>query len=133
MYIVVINPVTAQFTASPLTGYGPLTVTFTDQSATTDCTLTSWQWSFGDGMTSTQQNPTHIYSHPGVYTVRLTTGTGVYTDTETKMGYASVIPPSGPRAITYILRQAQDRRMTGCLTIRLPDHSTTRLLDHPTT
>ena len=114
-YITVTNPVNTQFTASPLTGYGLLTVTFTDQSVTTYGTLTSWQWSLGDGTTSTQQNLTHLYSHVGAYTVRLTTGTGVYTDTETKLGYVNVVPPKGPRVITYILRQAQDRRMTGCI------------------
>ncbi len=64
-------------------------------------TLNAWQWSFGDGYTGTQQNPTHIYSHAGMYAVRLTTGTGVYTDTETKTEYVTVIPPSGPRVITY--------------------------------
>jgi PKD repeat protein len=75
----VTNPVNTQFTASPLSGYGPLTVTFTDQSVTTYGTLNSWQWSFGDSPSaSTQQNPTHVYSHIGAYTVRLTTGTGVY-------------------------------------------------------
>ena len=79
-------------------------------------TLNSWLWSFGDGPSaSTQQNPTHVYSQPGAYTVRLTAGAGTFTDTETKMGYVSVIPLSGPRVITYILRQAQDRRMTGCI------------------
>jgi len=87
--------------SSPLSGYGPLTATFTDQSTTTYGTLTSWLWSFGDGVTSTQQNPMHVYSHMGAYTVRLTTGTGVYTDTETKPGCVTVNPPSGPRVITY--------------------------------
>ncbi len=32
---------------------------------------TSWQWDFGDGNTSTQQNPLHIYSASGTYTVTL--------------------------------------------------------------
>ncbi len=33
---------------------------------------TSWQWHFGDGASSTQSNPTHIYSTPGVFDVSLT-------------------------------------------------------------
>jgi hypothetical protein len=38
---------------------------------------TSWVWSFGDGHTSTQRNPTHVYSTAGTYTVTLTaTGDG---------------------------------------------------------
>ncbi|WP_343703411.1 PKD domain-containing protein [Chitinophaga sp.] len=31
-----------------------------------------WQWSFGDGATSTEQHPVHVYAAPGLYTVRLT-------------------------------------------------------------
>jgi PKD repeat protein len=33
---------------------------------------TSWGWAFGDGGTSTQQNPTHVYKSRGTFTVRLT-------------------------------------------------------------
>ena len=32
----------------------------------------SWQWSFGDGSSSTEQNPMHTYGTPGHYTVLLT-------------------------------------------------------------
>ena len=35
-------------------------------------TIVYWSWSFGDGGSSTQQNPTHTYQHPGVYYVCLT-------------------------------------------------------------
>ncbi len=41
---------------------------FTDQSIGAD----EWNWNFGDGTTSTQQNPTHIYAASGTYTVSLT-------------------------------------------------------------
>ena len=33
---------------------------------------TSWSWAFGDGGTSTQQNPAHVYQSRGTFTVRLT-------------------------------------------------------------
>ncbi len=46
----------------------PLTVYFTDASTGP---VTSWQWNFGDGTTSTSRNPTHIYG-AGVFTVILT-------------------------------------------------------------
>lgn len=59
----------ASFTASPMTGKAPLPVSFTDTSAGNP---TSWSWTFGDGGTSTSQNPSHTYSTPGSYTVRLT-------------------------------------------------------------
>lgn len=46
-----------------------LVVTFSDQSSGT---ITDWLWDFGDGNTSTQQNPVHTYAAPGQYTVCLT-------------------------------------------------------------
>lgn len=55
------------FTADVVSGSEPLTVTFTDKSSG----ATSWSWSFGDGTTSTLQNPSHIYNR-GVYNVMLT-------------------------------------------------------------
>ena len=45
-----------------------LTVIFTDTSLYAP---TNWSWDFGDGNTSTMQNPTHAYSSPGNYTVCL--------------------------------------------------------------
>ncbi len=45
-------------------------VSFTDLSTQNP---TSWLWNFGDGNTSTQQNPTHTYSSSGTYTVTLIT------------------------------------------------------------
>jgi PKD repeat protein len=59
----------ASFIADITSGPAPLTVHFTDQS--TVVAPTTWLWTFGDGTTSTQQNPTHVYSQDGVYTVRL--------------------------------------------------------------
>lgn len=77
----------ADFTADPISGVYPLTVNFTDQSTGN---ITSWEWEFGDGETSTNQNPTHTYEDPGIYTVELTvTGPGG-TDTETKADYIVV-------------------------------------------
>ncbi len=63
----VIPPV-ANFNANPTSGYAPLAVQFTDMSQY----ATKWNWDFGDGSTSTEQNPTYIYSATGTYTVSLT-------------------------------------------------------------
>ncbi|HRG52758.1 MAG TPA: PKD domain-containing protein [Bacteroidia bacterium] len=47
-------------------------VNFIDYSATgTGTTITNWLWSFGDGSTSTLQNPSHVYAAPGTYEVCL--------------------------------------------------------------
>lgn len=47
-------------------------ITLTDNSVDYDGTIVSWSWDFGDGNTSTQQNPTHTYSENGDYNITLT-------------------------------------------------------------
>ncbi|MBP1928956.1 hypothetical protein J2741_001503 [Methanolinea mesophila] len=59
----------ANFTAQPVTGQAPLTVSFTDAS-TGDPTFRTYD--FGDGSSSTAKNPVHTYRSPGTYTVTLT-------------------------------------------------------------
>ncbi|MBF0450489.1 MAG: tandem-95 repeat protein [Candidatus Magnetomorum sp.] len=57
------------FSANPYTGMVPLNVAFHDQ---TTGMPEQWLWEFGDGTTSSKQNPEHVYTSSGVYTVRLT-------------------------------------------------------------
>jgi len=91
----IILPPVADFAGSPTSGNYPLTVSFTDQS-TGD--VTGWNWDFGDGQTSTEQNPTHLYKWGGSYTVSLTvTGPGG-TDTEIKSKYITVAEGAAPVA-----------------------------------
>jgi PKD repeat protein len=87
-YITVANaPPVADFSGTPLSGMPPLTAFFTSLSSGA---ITGYSWSFGDGGTSTAQNPSHAYASPGMYTVSLTvTGPGG-TDTETKIDYVTV-------------------------------------------
>jgi len=80
----------AAFTATPLTGIAPLTVSFTDTSTNIP---TSWSWDFGDGGTSTEQNPNYTYNVHGTYTVTLTATNSGGSDTETKTDYITVIQP----------------------------------------
>lgn len=49
-----------------------LTCSFVDKSKDDDGTIVSWSWSFGDGATSTEQNPVHAYPASGRYDVLLT-------------------------------------------------------------
>lgn len=49
-----------------------LTIHFMDLSVTPNGTIDSWAWEFGDGVTSSEQNPIHTYASAGVYTVCLT-------------------------------------------------------------
>jgi hypothetical protein len=55
----------ASFTAVPTTGKRPLTVAFTDTSTSPNCPILSYQWNFGDGGLSTQQNPSHTFTFNG--------------------------------------------------------------------
>ena len=63
------------------------TITFTDGSAFNP---TSWLWDFGDGETSTEQNPTHAYAEAGTYTVQHTVENENGSDTEIKENYITV-------------------------------------------
>ncbi|MBN2410385.1 PKD domain-containing protein [candidate division KSB1 bacterium] len=79
------------FSANPLSGTVPLTVQFTD-SSTGD--ITTWTWDFGDSTTSNLQNPEHIYTKAGVYSVNLTITGLPGTRSLTKENYITVLPPA---------------------------------------
>lgn len=82
-------PPVANFTATPTSGYHPLTVAFTDTSTGSP---TSWAWDFqNDGSTdSTSQNPSFEYTADGTYTVKLTANNSAGGDVETKTSYITV-------------------------------------------
>ncbi|HTY15077.1 MAG TPA: PKD domain-containing protein [Methanoregulaceae archaeon] len=65
---VTVNPL-AQFTPVNPVGNAPFNVQFTDMSYGQP---NIWAWAFGDGNTSTIQNPENLYTHSGVYVVNLT-------------------------------------------------------------
>lgn len=79
----------ADFTADVThTCSSPQTVNFTDNSTN----ATSWQWDVdGDGVVDyTSQNPSHTYTTPGRYDVRLTVNNGTYTISKTEQEYIAV-------------------------------------------
>ncbi len=51
----------------------PRSYNFTDESTGTG--INHWHWNFGDGATSSERNPSHVYLHPGIYNVTLTIST----------------------------------------------------------
>ncbi len=69
---------TATITANPTSGISPLDVAFTGSSAGNP----SYNWNFGDGSTSTNQNPNNVFN-AGTYTVVLTTTSGTCVATAT--------------------------------------------------
>lgn len=66
-----VSAVHADFSAAPVTGCLPLQVNFTDLSVSYAWPLATWQWNFGDGGSSSLQNPSWVYSQPGTFTVTL--------------------------------------------------------------
>jgi len=84
---------TAAFSVADTTCLGSANV-FTDQSTSNGATITSWTWNFGDGQTSTLQNPSHTYTKNGNYTVQLTVGNsnGCTSATVSKSIHISALP-----------------------------------------
>ncbi|GMU21003.1 MAG: hypothetical protein AMXMBFR13_10990 [Phycisphaerae bacterium] len=77
----------AGFSASPLVGGAPLTVHFTSLAPVQPNT---WFWEFGDGLTSTEPDPSHVYALPGQYSVRLTINTPEGNHVRTRTSYIQV-------------------------------------------
>jgi PKD repeat protein/glucose/arabinose dehydrogenase len=67
------TPPTAKLSADPLVGSAPLVVSFSSAgSVDADAQPISFQWDFGDGKTSTEANPLHVYTQVGTFTTKLT-------------------------------------------------------------
>ena len=73
----------ADFTVDQWAGPAPFTAQFRDRSTFDP---QSWDWTFGDGGTSTARNPSHVYA-AGTYTVSLTAANSYGQDTEIKTDY----------------------------------------------
>jgi PKD repeat protein len=105
-YISVTQPLVADFSADPLTGSVPLTVTSTNLSTPTQV-ITSALWAYGDGVISNTLalTHTHLYTRAGVYTVTLSVSDGVMTDTLTRSNYITAtggtVYTTTTRVITY--------------------------------
>ncbi|GAA4012781.1 hypothetical protein GCM10022408_26960 [Hymenobacter fastidiosus] len=84
------SPPVAGFTSDYVPGTCVNPVQFTDQSQNAP---TSWRWTFGDGTTSTQQNPAHLYAASGIYTVALTATNAFGSATSTRPNYLTVTVP----------------------------------------
>jgi hypothetical protein len=106
--------VTVDFSADILSGLNPLTVQFTDLSPT----AVSWYWDFGDGTNDDTQNPEHIYTAAGFYTVSLTIDTGSELKTETKAEYIKVgdiYTVTVPSAVTVVAPTIKRSSALSCI------------------
>lgn len=79
----------AGFTSDVNVGISPLIVAFVDTSLYSPNT---WLWSFGDGHTSTEQNPNHTYELPGTYSVSLYVENNFGSDSDVKIDFVTVSP-----------------------------------------
>jgi PKD repeat protein len=100
------EPLDAEFTGEPVSGFAPLDVQFFDQS-TGD--LIAWDWTFGDGGISGARHPLHTYDSAGTYTVSLTVYGPEGSDVETKESYIEV--SSAGTTWTFILYFAGDNNL----------------------
>jgi PKD repeat protein len=89
------SPPVASFSASSTALTCDGFVQFTDESTNTP---TSWLWNFGDGTTSTLQDPSHQYTTNGTYTVSLKATNAYGNNTSTLTNYITVNLPAGPTA-----------------------------------
>jgi serine protease AprX len=92
-YIKVVTKPVANFTSNITYGKAQVTVAFTDKSKGIP---TSWKWTFGDGSSSSDQNPNHQYSQEGTYTVKLTVINIAGNSTATKTNYIKVTTNTRP-------------------------------------
>ena len=81
---------TAAFRATPRTGAEPLAVQFTDTSTGSPRT---WRWTFGDGTSSTERNPRHVYREAGSYTIGLRVSNAAGSSTRTATRHITVTGP----------------------------------------
>jgi PKD repeat protein len=88
-HLTVYEPVVAEFSAAPLIGTVPLTVTFVNSSTG----ASGYVWDFGDGITATITNPTHVYTQAGVYTITLVASNGLFTNSLTQSNFITVAVP----------------------------------------
>ena len=80
------------FNANPTSACAFETISFTNQS-TSSINITGFNWNFGDGNSSTVENPTHSYSTPGTYTVTLVVvDQNGNAGSEVKANYITILP-----------------------------------------
>jgi PKD repeat protein len=109
----------ANFSPSHTTSLAPLNVQFQDTSTGYP---TAWHWDFGDGTSSTEQNPTHAYTQAGSYTVSLTvTDRSGNVDTISRTNLVRALPSVAfaPVADAYVNSSYPDRNYATYPTLRV--------------
>ena len=108
----------AAFSANTTLGKVPLVVRFTDESGGSPL---EWEWDFGDGGISQEQNPVHTYAIPGTYTVTLRAANSGGSDIERKIYYITINPAYQPPGAAF---SADPPSIAQPFTVRFLDRST---------
>jgi PKD repeat protein/subtilisin-like proprotein convertase family protein len=104
------EPPVAGFTA-PATAYVGAEVAFTN--TTTGSMPISYLWDFGDGITSTEKNPTYAFNAAGVYTVTLLAENEFGTDSSEKPILIQLVPPAPAKLqVAHLAPFAEDASVT---------------------
>lgn len=109
---------TTSFTVDRTTGPAPVQFRFIDTSTGHP---DRWLWDFGDGSTSPEQNPAHIYSWAGIFTVRLTTYNTVGSTSMTQRKLVTVTSDQAMRPVANFIASGTDG--TAPMSIRFTDTS----------
>ena len=104
------QPPVAAFTSSCTL----LVCTFTSTSSDPDGSITGYRWTFGDGGTAADQNPTHVYTAPGSYTVTLTV-TDNQGATDNVSHTVTVAAPAAANVAPTVNAGSNDNAITGLL------------------
>jgi PKD repeat protein len=95
--VVLEPPPVAMYSATPILGEAPLSVNFTDASSGT---VTTRHWDFGDGTSSVEEHPLHVFDCAGTYTIRLDVTSGGGSDTYELPGLILVSAPAAGAAFS---------------------------------
>ena len=90
--------------ATPTSGSAPLTVSFTSNATDPDGFIATYHWDFGDGGTSTQAAPSHVYQSAGTFTARVTVtdnGGATASSSLTITTTGSTPPPASGNIVLY--------------------------------
>ena len=109
------DPPVAAFSGTPLVTCDGV-VNFTDESTNV---TTSWAWNFGDGGTSEEQDPEHLYVEAGLYNVTLTATNEFGSDATQEFGYIRRVQPW--QCDTLRVNGNDDLSSTECLGILADD------------
>jgi len=105
------------------------TVTFTNNSLN----ATSYLWDFGDGSTSSQTNPTHIYDSTGIFTVKLKANNATSSDSLVMTNYINVSPGiPGPVDTIFGLTTVCQNQSGVYYTINRVPNATSYIWTYPT-